>query len=565
MLDGFMERLLAFARKLQNVSTLEDLLALAREECRNAIGYRNVWLHVSRAENGCELRWVVPSDGKGESSPNGTEVVDGGSDPLMREVLDASSPVVIEDAHVDPRTREARVGLPDAPTAILLPLRLGDQVLGVFGCGSLPQEGCRPPSVADLEYLAEMANQVVVAVSRIRFVEMRATADRDRLELERRLTQVQRLESLGMLAGGIAHDFNNLLTVLTVSASLALEQADTTALRTEIETILDAAQRGEDLTRQLLAMSRSQELELRPIDMNAHLKEVLRLIRRTFPDSIEIVFEQGVALPLIEGDVSQLDQVFMNLLIHARDAMPTGGRLTVRTEEVVVDGRNVVAHPWAKSGSYVMVTIADTGVAMSRDLQDRVFEPSFQSTGPRVGTGLGLAVSYGIIRQHRGMAHCHSEEGVGTSFRIHIPAMASMVTEIGHKLQRTTAGGREHVLVAEDDEFVRAVAVKILERAGYEVKAVEDGEAACRAALMTCFDLAILDVVMPGLSCRDTIARLRTLRPHTPIVLSTGYTAGSNTSVLVKQTGFELLTKPYDPDRMLHVVRAALDARRTLH
>jgi len=284
------------------------------------------------------------------------------------------------------------------------------------------------------------------------------------------------------------------------------------------------------------------------------------MARRLLPETIEIDLIEGNGLPLVEGDISQMDQVFLNLLINARDAMSSGGHLTIESQQVLVNGRYAATHPWAKPGRYVLVTITDTGVGMSREVQERVFEPFFTTKGPRVGTGLGLAVVYGIVRQHRGMVHCYSEVGVGTSFKVYLPAMEQLAVDVGTKLQRQPTGGLERILLAEDDEHVRAIAVRILERAGYAVRAVEDGEAACRTAAKESFDLVILDVVMPGLSCRDILARLSALHPTLPVILSSGYAAGANTSVLTQQTGFDMLTKPYDPDRMLHAVRSALDS-----
>jgi CheY-like chemotaxis protein len=309
-------------------------------------------------------------------------------------------------------------------------------------------------------------------------------------------------------------------------------------------------------------MSRSQDLELKQMDINEQIRQLLRMARRILPETIEIDFIEGNGLPLVEADGAQMDQVFLNLLINARDAMPNGGHLTLETQQVLVNGRYAATHPWAKPGRYVLAAVTDTGIGMSREVQDRVFEPFFTTKGPRVGTGLGLAVVYGIVRQHRGMVHCYSEVSVGTTFKIYLPAMEQLATDVGTKIQRQPTGGAERVLVAEDDEYVRMVAVKLLERAGYAVKAVEDGEAACRLATKEEFDLVVLDVVMPGLTCRDVVTRIAAVRPELPILLSSGYAAGANTAQLTQQTGLEILSKPYDPDRMLHAVRAALDSRR---
>jgi signal transduction histidine kinase/CheY-like chemotaxis protein len=554
-----MERLLVFARNLQNAATLAELLQTAYDEVTTVTGYRNVWFYLTEQDNPNVLRLIESSSSQKELLLNVARELNADGDALIQELLRAEGPVVIPDARTDPRTDKEIVERLGNRTLINIPLRLVDKPLGIFGLGTYSDEGVRAPTPEQLHFLIGMASQLVVAISRIQFQDMRIKSEKERTELERRLTQSQRLESLGLLAGGIAHDFNNLLTVITVSSALALERATDATQRTEIKSVMDAARRGEDLTRQLLAMSRAQELELKLIDVNLHLRQLLRIVRRILPENIEIDMIEAAGLSLIEGDGTQIDQVFMNLLINARDAMPYGGRLTIETQQVLVNGHFAVTHPWAKSGRYVLVTITDNGVGMSREVQERVFEPFFTTKGPRVGTGLGLAVVYGIVRQHRGMVHCYSEEGIGTTFKVYLPAAEQLASDVGTKIERQPVGGRESILVAEDDEFVRTVVHRILERAGYQVKVVEDGESACRAAAETPFDVVLLDVVMPGMSCFDTVTRIKLLLPHTPIILSSGYAAGANTSTLIKLTGNEILTKPYDPDRMLLAVRNALD------
>jgi signal transduction histidine kinase/ActR/RegA family two-component response regulator len=429
----------------------------------------------------------------------------------------------------------------------------------LFGVGTFGAEGVRPPKRSQLEYLVGMASQIVVALSRIRYLEASANSERSRLELERRLLQVQKLESLGMLAGGIAHDFNNLLTVISASAGILKEELTDVSLLDEVAAITGASTRATDLTRKLLAMSRTQPLSVRPLDVNRQLRELLLMMRRLLPETIDIDLIEAQGLPLVEGDSPQLDQVFMNIFINARDAMLDGGRLTIESEQVLINGRYSATHPWAKPGRYVLVTITDTGVGMSPEVVERIFEPFFTTKGQRAGTGLGLAVAYGVVRQHRGMLHCYSEVGVGTAFKIYLPAIERRAEEVGTKIQRRVCMGTERVLVAEDDELVRGVAVRILERAGYKVTAVENGAAACDAAAAAEFDLIVLDVVMPGMSCQEVVDRLRLIRPQMSILLSSGYTAGASIAPLMHVTGHGLLRKPYDPDQMLRAVRDSLD------
>jgi signal transduction histidine kinase/ActR/RegA family two-component response regulator len=550
--------LLQFARALQQAHSFADLVDIARSEVLSVTGYAHAWLLVRDQDDENKLRLLDVSGIERDKVWDFARILTVAGDPFLEELLSSNTPVVIEDARTDPRTNKQMVEQLQNRTLINIPLVLVDVPFGAFGVGTFGDEGCRAPTESELSYLVGMASQISVAASRIRFLEIKARDTRARLELERRIAQVQKLESLGLLAGGIAHDFNNLLTVIVASAGMAEPLCEDPEVLVEIRAVLEAATRANGLTQQLLAMSRSQELSLLPLDMNEVLRKLLVLVRRVLPESISLELLEGQAIPLVEGDMSQVEQVFMNLFINARDAMPEGGQLTVETELVLVNGRYAESHPWAKPGRYVLVTVTDTGTGMSREVLERVFEPFFTTKGPRAGTGLGLAVSYGIVRQHRGMLHAYSEVGVGTSFKVYLPAAERLAAAVGSKLQASPVAGQGYILLAEDDEAVRAVAARLLERGGYRVKVVENGNAACRAVAEERFDLVLLDVVMPGMPCRKTVQFIRDLRPEQRILLSSGYTAGEAVTGLIAETGLQILRKPYDPDHMLRVVQQVL-------
>jgi signal transduction histidine kinase/ActR/RegA family two-component response regulator len=554
-----LERLLAFAHRLQQASTFGELASIVREEVSYSVGYERVWLMVADDEEAKELRLLGFAGDQPELVWEVAPVLKVQGDPFLEEVWRSDAPVVVADARTDPRTDKAIVQALQNRTIVNIPLRLIDKPFGLFGVGTFGAEGPRPPDASQLEYLVGMAGQIVVAASRIRFLRAREESDRERQDFERRLNQVQKLESLGMLAGGIAHDFNNLLTVISASAGILKEELTVPALREDVTAILEAAGRAAELTQKLLAMSRAQTLATRTLDMNTQLRGLLLLVRRIFPESIEIDFVGGQELPLVEADAGQLDQVFLNILINARDAMPSGGRVKLVSEQVSVSSRFAAAHPWATPGRFVLVTISDSGVGMPAEVVERVFEPFFTTKGQRAGTGLGMAVSYGIVRQHKGMLLCSSQPGVGTSFKVYLPTSDGRTPEAATKLVRRPSPGSERVLVAEDDEFVRGVATRILQRGGYYVRAVGNGEAACALAAKEPFDLVILDVVMPGLPCHEVVKRLQALCPGIRILLSSGYTAGASIAPLMVQTGTKLLRKPYEPDQMLRAVRDVLD------
>jgi signal transduction histidine kinase len=551
--------LLSFARELQRAATFQELLEITRGEVMSAVGYAHVWLFVSESEEVEEVRLLDSAGSQRDAIWEFAPVLRISGDAMLEQIVHSDEPVVVDDARVDPRTDKRIVEQLGNRTIINIPLRLLDKPFGAFGMGTFGDEGCRPPTREQLDYLIGMASQLAVAAGRIRFLEERARAAREREELERRLFEVQKLESLGLLAGGIAHDFNNLLTIILGSAGLLRDRVEGSLALSCADAVIGAAERGRDLTRQLLAMSRSQPLELRPIDLNDRLGQLLLLLKRLLPENVELDLIQASRLPLVKIDGSQVDQVFMNLCVNARDAMPNGGRITIETEQVVVNGAFAKTHPWAKPGRYVLTTVTDTGSGMAQDVVERVFEPFYTTKPQGAGTGLGLAVAYGIVRQHLGMLHCYSEPGVGTTFKVYLPVHSRSASDVGTKIAGAVPRGNERILVAEDDPAVRAVIESILDTAGYRVVAVESGEAACEIAAREPVDLVLLDVVMPGMTGREALERIRLVRPGARFILSSGYTAQTDTSDPFDAGATTLLEKPYDPDRLLRAVRRALD------
>lgn len=561
MPTAFSNHLLVFARRLLAVESFHDLLEVTREEMRRVTGYEHTWLMISEEdENVTEVRLIDASSSQVEQMWLVAPVLKIRGDAMLEEIFESDSPVVVEDARTDPRTDKHIVDQLGNRTIVNIPLRLLDSPFGALGTGTFGDEGVRPPTAEQLNYLVAMATQVSVAASRIRYREQQRAQTEEREALQRRLAQVQRLESLGLMAGGVAHDFNNLLTVILACAQMAqVATSDPEAVKIELNGIVEAATRGSALTKQLLAMSRSHPLELRSIDFNERMRALVKLLRRVLPENVEIDLIEHAGDVLVDGDASQLDQAFMNLCINAREAMPDGGRLTVEIEQVLINGAYVKTHPWAKPGRYVLTSVTDTGVGMSPEVLERAFEPFFSTKEAQSGTGLGLAVAYGSVRQHDGMMHCYSEPGVGTTFKVYLPLMSRSASDVGTKLEGAVRGGNERILIAEDDPAVRNVIERILARAGYSLVVTKNGQEAVDAAKNEHFDLVVLDVIMPGMSCQETLQTLRDTQPNIRVLLSSGYTADTNVAELVRASKCELLAKPYDPDRLLRTVRAALE------
>jgi signal transduction histidine kinase len=418
------QRLLVFARRLQGAVDFAGLTAFVADEVRDGLGYGNAWLSVFTDDSLREARVLTVTGPAEQDVWKHATVIPVDGDWMMEQLAKGDRVVVIEDALTDPRVNHAIVDQLRNRTIINVPLRFIDRPLGAMGLGTFGDEGPRPPSEAELEYLIAMAAHVSVAAARIRFTEERAQAATDRLDIERRLAHRQRLESLGLLAGGVAHDFNNLLMVMRSTAAIfEAEPGLSDQGRASVAMLLDAVGRARDLTRQLLALGRRQALRLAPLDLNARSRKLATLLRRVLPAAIEIDVIEGPRLPLVSADETQIDQILLNLCLNARDAMPRGGRLTIETRQVVVDGEYVGAHPWARPGRYVLLTVTDTGSGIAPELLDRVFEPFFTTKPEGQGSGLGLAIVYGVVRQHEGMVHCDSEPGVGTTFKVYLPSL----------------------------------------------------------------------------------------------------------------------------------------------
>ncbi|MBD0326492.1 MAG: response regulator, partial [Pyrinomonadaceae bacterium] len=369
--------------------------------------------------------------------------------------------------------------------------------------------------------------------------------------------------SVGTLAGGVAHDFNNLLTVISGNTQLALARLQSEApVRLRLVEIEKAADRAATMTRQLLAFSRRQEIERRPINLNDTINETMKLLRRVIGEDVEVSFYTATDLAPVFADPSQVEQVVMNLAINARDAMPQGGRLIVETQELALDRAYLRNHPLAKPGRYAQISVSDTGAGMDEQTRARIFEPFFTTKAIGQGTGLGLAMVYGIVKQHEGLIEVYSEVGHGTTFKIYLPLIERAVVAEKRQSQAPVRGGAETILVAEDEEPLRDLARSVLEELGYRVMLARNGEEAVDiyAAHREQVDLVILDVVMPRMGGREAYEQISLSGSGVPLIFMTGYSAEMVPSKFVGSTGMQLMQKPYSVEAFGRKVREVLDA-----
>jgi len=393
----------------------------------------------------------------------------------------------------------------------------------------------------------------------------RNDAQARRASLEQQLRDSQKMQAVGQLAGGIAHDFNNILQAVGGYLTFAIEEArrSAPALAAELEAAEQATQRAAGFVRQLLTFSRRQPMELEPTALSDVVAGFLPLVRRSLTERIALEFVPASRLPLVRADHGQLQQVLLNLCLNARDAMPDGGRLVLTTSAATITDEFAAANPWARPGHFVVLSVADSGAGMTAEVRARIFEPFFSTKGIERGTGLGLAVVYGIVEQHQGFIRVDSAPDQGATFRIYLPALDDRGPDEAPPAPTVLRGGSETLLLADDTDAVRDVTRRILESAGYRVLDAADGHDALATFERNpaAVDLVILDAVMPGLNGPEVFTRMRALRPDLPAIFLSGYSADTIGSDWLAAVDADLVMKPVSRHDLLARVRAVLDAR----
>jgi signal transduction histidine kinase/CheY-like chemotaxis protein len=403
----------------------------------------------------------------------------------------------------------------------------------------------------------------LVAVSRD--ITEQKVADEDRRRIESQLLQAQKMEAVGILAGGIAHDFNNLLTAIIGSAEMGLRNIrEGDPLYYDLFEIQRAGERAADLTRQLLYFSRKQHMQFKKIHLNELIESLFKMFHRLIGEDITIYTELSPDLWAVKGDIGTLEQVIMNLAVNARDAMPNGGSLTLKTENFEFKEAGDPLFQEAKPGKYVRLSVTDTGTGIDRETQQHIFEPFFTTKSVGKGTGLGLSVVYGIIKQHGGWVNVYSESGIGSTFRIYLPATFDKNEHKPVPQDDATfldiKGRGERILIIEDERRLSQFLRRALEENGYTVFLAKQADEAQEVFDREegRFDLVLSDVVLPGKSGLELMEAFVSRRPDLKVLLSSGYTDHKNQWPVIQEKGYRFLQKPYNLHELLKTIRSTM-------
>ncbi len=405
-------------------------------------------------------------------------------------------------------------------------------------------------------------NKIIGAVVTFTDITERKGAEEEQERLKTQLLQAQKMEAVGQLAGGIAHDFNNILTaIIGYGHMLKMKMKEDDPLKIYPERILASSERAASLTQSLLAFSRKQIANPIPANLNEIIREVDKLFLRVIGEDIElhtVLVDKDVA---IMADPGQIAQVLINLVTNARDAMPEGGLLTIETERVGLDDQFIKAHGYGKPGGYALLSIADTGIGMDKETTERIFEPFFTTKELGRGTGLGLAMVYGIIKQHKGYINVYSEPGEGTTFKIYLPLIKPGIEETRPEVTTSPERGTETILLAEDDEEVRLFTKEVLEDFGYRVIAAVDGKDAIEKFMVNKdkIHLLLFDVIMPKENGKEAYEKIRKAVPNVKVLFLSGYTADVIHKKGIIEKGFDFILKPISPTELLKKVREVLE------
>jgi signal transduction histidine kinase len=404
-------------------------------------------------------------------------------------------------------------------------------------------------------------NRIIGLVHIVVDITDRKKAEQENRDLQAQLFQAQKMESIGRLAGGVAHDFNNILTaIIGYSEILLRKTVNDPKMQEQLSIIMDSGKKAAMLTQQLLAMSRKQVLTMGVYNLNDIIEGMTKMITRIIGEDMVIEMKTRQPTDTIIADKGQVEQILLNLAVNARDAMPSGGSLTLATENVYLDENYARNHAGVSPGPHVMLAVSDTGTGMNKEVLDRIFEPFFTTKDIGKGTGLGLATVYGIVKQHNGHIFVYSEPGQGTAFKIYFPAVKQTAGDAVVKPSVDLPGGTETILVVDDDATVRGLVVAILEPLGYRVAAASNGGEALKLYnAAPVIDLLLTDVVMPGMNGRALADAIIARQPSVKVVFMSGYPHDAIAHHGILDPGVVLIQKPLTGTVLAGTVREVLD------
>ncbi len=436
---------------------------------------------------------------------------------------------------------------------------------------SLLADGMQKITAGDLSHVIELDTRDELGMLATSFNSMtrqlqerNLAAAKELDEYRSSLLHAQKMEAIGTLSAGIAHDFNNILTGIIGYSELIREESDQTRVKEYVGSVLELTDRASEFTRQILLIGRRLPPARRPLDLNGLINDSIKMLRRMVEENIEIKVFKHQGLHRIDADQAQITQVLMNLVVNARDAMPKGGTIEIRTGETMIDEAYVRLHAYSGPGNYVFVAVSDTGSGIPEEIRDKIFEPFFTTKSKGRGTGLGLAVTYSIVRSHGGWIDLSTEVGKGTEFKVCLPTFSVRAGEDSIEAvpePKSLPGGTESILLVDDDAVIRDLGKSLLEGLGYKVYIASDGEEAVRIYKERIGEIAIvvMDRVMPKVDGVESFNRLREINPGVKVIISSGYAADE--AKKLRESGvMGFLDKPYRMAEMAKAVREALDA-----
>lgn len=561
--DLLLERIAQLAAALGTAYDLQTIYRSLDAFVIASVPRTGLFISLYDAERNVRLPAYAVSDGE-EIDVSALPAMEMSNSPNSRAVLTGS--VIIEnDFQAAMKDQPViQIGLeknPDLPQSCLVaPMAVMGHVIGAV---EVQSHKLSAYSEKDATAIRMAANLAANAIENVRLFEQEN-------RIAAQLQQSQKMEAVGTLTGGVAHDFNNLLTAILGNAQLAQRKlAKDDPVRLHLTEIAHAGNRAAELTRKLLAFSRSQHLERRTVNLNDTISEIVTLLDRIIGADVEVVVKYADDLARVLADPAQIEQVVMNLAVNGRDAMPSGGRLTIETSCVDLDESYTRQYPYVVPGRYVQIAVTDSGTGIDAETQARIFDPFFTTKEVGKGTGLGLSMAYGIVKQHDGHINVYSEIGHGTTFMVYIPVAAKSADEVKNTLAAplTVEGGTETILVAEDEEQLQNLVKDALEALGYAVLLAKDGKEAVEifTANRGRIDLFLSDVIMPGMGGSEAYERIQQLGGTVPLILMTGYSSETVQSRIVKPNGTDkslvpvIIQKPYTLDSLGRKVREVLN------